>query len=174
MTSRDNPSFLNTHVRNLKTEEDEQINVGEAGPTQLTAVSPNEENFVYVRMFANTYITGFVKHGNEEIPLTPDHEKVHVTHNTVFTDDETIYFVTDYESEYAYLAKFDLNSRKFETVLQIEEESISSLKWDKDRKQFYVVTVKGVIDILYVYNIYTEKLLDLIISIDIFFNNNVV
>src|SRR5690625_3028986 len=96
-------------------------------------------------MFANTYITGFVKHGNEEIPLTPDHEKVHVTHNTVFTDDETIYFVTDYESEYAYLAKFDLNSRKFETVLQIEEESISSLKWDKDRKQFYVVTEKGVI-----------------------------
>ena len=173
MTSRDNPSFLNTHVRNLKTEEDEQINVGEAGPTQLTAVSPNEENFVYVRMFANTYITGFVKHGNEEIPLTPDHEKVHVTHNTVFTDDETIYFVTDYESEYAYLAKFDLNSRKFETVLQIEEESISSLKWDKDRKQFYVVTEKGVTDKLYVYNLETEKLTELDSPVDIIYKVHV-
>ncbi|NBJ70594.1 MULTISPECIES: hypothetical protein [Clostridia] len=48
---------------------------GEAGPTVLEAVSEQEEVFVFTHMYANTYITGFVKIGGGQIPLSPDNKK---------------------------------------------------------------------------------------------------
>ncbi len=107
-------------------------------PTYLAAVSENEEAFVYIQMHANTYVIGFVKVGEEKFNLTPDPEKVHVVFEPVFTDNETIYFVTDYDSDDIYLAKFDLKSKEFTKVLAIEGESIESLKWDKENNAFYL------------------------------------
>ncbi|MFC4024906.1 S9 family peptidase [Oceanobacillus longus] len=158
VTSEGNPSMLNTRVRNLQNGRDILLSEGEVSPTELAAVSDNEEAFVYLRSFANTYVTGFVKQGEETIPLTPDPEKVHVSFDPVFTDDHTVYFVTDYESEYSYLAKLDLNTKKFTSVLTIETESVTTLKWDKSNKAFYLVTEKGVKDELYRYDLETQQL----------------
>ncbi|WP_067726716.1 S9 family peptidase [Oceanobacillus damuensis] len=158
VTSEGNPSMLNTKVRNLEDGTDTLLNEGEVSPTQLAAVSENEDAFVYLRSFANTYVTGFVKKGEDTYPLTPDPEKVHVSFEPVFTDDKTIYFLTDYESEYSYVAKFDLETKEFANVLTIENESITTLKWNKTNKAFYLVTEKGVTDRLYRYEARSRKL----------------
>ncbi|OZU87487.1 S9 family peptidase [Virgibacillus indicus] len=167
ITSEDNPSFLNARVRNLEDNSDQLINTGEVSPTELAAVSDNEEAFVYLRTFANTYVTGFVKVGEEMHSLTPDPKKVHVAFDPIFTDDKTIYFITDYESEYSYIAKFDLETKEFSTCLEIENESIQTIKWDKERNEFYLVTEKGVTDVLYSYSIDSKKLKQLATPVDV-------
>src|SRR5690606_36576791 len=122
---------------------------GADGSTELAAVSDNEEVFVYSRAFANTYVTSFVKIGEETYNLTPDAAKVHIASDPVFTDDNTIHFVTNYDSEYNYVAKYEIGSKQFSRVVEIEGESVESLKWHKDSGTFYIATEKGVSDSLY-------------------------
>ena len=167
VTSEENPSFLNTRVRNLKSGTDRLLNSGEGSPTYLAAVSENEEATVYIQVHANTYVIGFVNVGEEKFNLTPDSEKVHVVFEPVFTDNETIYFVTDYDSDDMYLAKFDLKSKEFTKVLAIDGESIQSLKWDKGNNTFYLVTTKGVTDVLYRYDIANDKVEKCALPVDI-------
>src|SRR5690625_5630003 len=157
MTSKDNQSYLNAHVRDLETGGDTLLNIGENSPTVLAAVSPNEEVFVYIRQYANTYATGYVKIGSKEYPLTPDDKKVHISYNPIFIDNHTVYFTTDYEVKYAYLAKYGLLSKQFSEVLKINEESIEDLKWNKHMQKFYLVTEKGVTDFLYTYDLATRS-----------------
>src|SRR5699024_8425459 len=106
ITSEDNPSFMNNRVRNLRTGEDELLNEGKKAPTRLIAVSPDEESFVYLQSYANTYMTAHVITEGEKYNLTPKEEEVHIVYGTSFTDDQTLYFVTNYDAEYNYLAKF--------------------------------------------------------------------
>ncbi|HSI67602.1 MAG TPA: S9 family peptidase, partial [Planococcus sp. (in: firmicutes)] len=157
MTSNGNPTYLNTHVRNLEDGSDTLLLEGEGGATQLSAVSDNERAFVYSRAFANTYVTSFVKLGDEIHNLTPDAAKVHIASSPVFTDDNTIYFVTNYDSEYNYVAKFDIGTKQFSRVLEIDNESVESLKWNKESATFYVATEKGVSDSLYRFDLKTEN-----------------
>lgn len=158
MTSEDNPSFLNTRVHNLQDGTDEIVHTGEKAPTELSAVSPDESAFVYSMSFANTYVTATVVKGEVEYDLVPDASKVHVVFEPVFTDDQTIYFITDYESDYAYVAKFDIETASFSTVLVFEDEDVSAMKWDQSRKVFYAVTEKGVTDNLYCFDAAGETL----------------
>lgn len=167
VTSEENPSFLNTHVRELENGGDTLLNVGEVSHTELAAVSENEQASVYLRAFANTYVVGFVKVGEETFNLTPDPEKIHVAYEPVFTDNETIYFVTDYDSDDLYLAKFDLTSKVFSKVLAIEGEGIQSISWDKGNDVLYLTTVKGVTDVLYRYVISEDKLEKCSLPVDI-------
>ncbi|WP_106495403.1 S9 family peptidase [Lentibacillus sp. Marseille-P4043] len=167
MTSEGNPSFLNARVRNLVDDADALINTGERSPTELAAVSDDEKSFVYLRAFANTYVTGIVKTNGQEFSLTPDSEKVHVTFDPVFVDDSTVYFVTDYESEYSYLAKFDLQTNEFSSVVRVDQESMTSLTFNKKQNMFYLVTEDGVVDHLYRYDLVNEKVEKLSLPVDV-------
>ncbi|WP_330949655.1 S9 family peptidase [Virgibacillus sp. MG-45] len=167
MTSEDNPNFLNARVRNLVDQTDKLLNTGEVSPTYLEAVSDDEQAFVYTRHFANTYTTGFVKVGDETDSLTPDPEKVHVVFDPVFVDNRTIFFVTDYESEYSYVAKYDIETKEFSKVAALEQESVMLLKWHKESGTFYIVTEKGVVDHLYSYGLKEGKLTKLELPVDI-------
>ncbi len=149
MTSNGNPTYLNTRVRNLEDGSDTLLLEGEGGATELAAVSDNEKALVYSRAFANTYVTSFVKIGDETHNLTPDASQVHVASDPVFTDDNTIYFVTNFDSEYNYMAKFEIDTKEFSRVMAIEDESVESLKWHKESETFYITTEKGVTDYLY-------------------------
>lgn len=149
MTSKDNPTYLDARVHNLEDGSDTLLLEGAEGVTELSAVSDNEQAFVYSRAFANTYVTSFLKIGDETHNLTPDATKVHIASDPVFTDDSTIYFVTNYDSEYNYVAKFDIGAKQFSRVLEIADESVDSLKWHKESAVFYVTTEKGVSDSLY-------------------------
>jgi hypothetical protein len=66
-----------------------------------------------------------------------------------------------------YLAKFDLKLKAFSKVLAFDGESIQSIKWDKDNKVFYLITVKGVTDILYRYDIANDKVENCTLPVDI-------
>lgn len=148
-TSKDNAAFLNSRVRNLEDGSDELIHEGETAPTQVVGVSDDERAFVFVQLLANTYIKSFVKIDEKIYNLVPDPDKVHVASQPLFTDNETIYFVTDYESNYRYVAKYDLKQQEFSKVGEIEEESVTHLKWDKKNEVFYLTTEKGVVDQFY-------------------------
>ena len=157
-TSEGNPSFLNVYVRDLQTNEDTLIHQGKDAPTELSAVSEDEKAFVFSQALANTYVKSFVKTGEEFHHLVPDPDQVHVAAAPVFTDNQTIYFLTDFESDYRYLAKFDIKDKRFTKVLEIEKESISVLKWNKKNNVFYLTTEKGVEDLLYRFSPDNEEL----------------
>lgn len=156
-TSEGNPNFLNSRVRNLEDGTDTLLHEGKDGATQLAAVSENEEAIIYTRAFANTYAVSFVQIGEETHNLTPDASKVHVATDPVFVDNNTIYFVTNYDSEYNYVAKFEIDSQQFSSVLEIDQESVESLKWNKETSTFYVATEKGVSDYLYSFDLNSEE-----------------
>lgn len=160
LTSKDNPSFMDTRVRDLTDGTDKLIHKGVISPTYLAAISKDENAFVFMQMFANTYISGFVKVGDESYPLVPDPEKIHTVTDAVMIDD-VVYFVTNYESEYSYVAMFDLHTKTFSEVLQIEDETITSLTYHKRDHKFYVTTEKGVGDALYRYDV-KEDMIDVI------------
>lgn len=167
ITSENNPDFLNARVYNAENATDKLINTGEVSPTELKAVSENEKAFVYVRHFANTYVRGFVKIGEETYSLVPDPDQEHIVSNPVFTDDHTVYFITDFESEYSYVAKYDLKKQEFSPVQAIEGESATDLKWHKEQNVFYIITEKGVINVLYCYDLATNDITHIGVPVDI-------
>lgn len=167
VTSNGNPTFLNSRVRNLEDGSDKLLLEGEGGATELAAVSDNEEAIVYSRAFANTYVTSFVKIGDETYNLTPDASAIHIASDPVFTDNNTIFFITNFDSEYNYVAKFDLDSKQFSAVLKIDGESVESLKWHKESATVYLTTEKGVSDFLYRVDLEMENPEQLQIPVDI-------
>ncbi|MFC5602245.1 alpha/beta fold hydrolase [Sporosarcina koreensis] len=167
VTSLDNPMYLNTHMRNLESGIDTLLHIGETSTTELAAVSDDEKAFVYSQAFANTYVVSFVKIGEDTFTLTPDASKVHVAGDPVFTDDNTIHFVTDYESDHTYIAKFDLSTKSFSKVLEVEGESVQTIKFNKDNGEFYFITSKGVADKLYRYHLGVGKLAESTLPVDV-------
>ncbi|WP_188207483.1 S9 family peptidase [Alkalibacillus aidingensis] len=167
MTSKDNPNFLNARVRDLESGQDKLVNEGEQGPTYLAAVSEDEQSLVFTQTFANTYSVAFVTINGEKHYLTPDPKQVHVCGGATFVGEEAIYFVTDFDSNYRYVAKFDLNTKSFKKVLEIENESVGDLKYDKDRQQFFIVTEKGVTDKLYRYDLVNGTLESIEAPVDV-------
>lgn len=156
-TSEGNPNFLNVRLRHLDTGTDELLKEGAGGMTQLVAVSEDEKTLVYIKMFANTYNNIYIQ-SEEEVYLTPDPEKIHVSFEPVFTNNDTLYFPTDYDSEYNYLAEYRIKEQSFSKVLEIENESITSVSYDKTSDALYIVTESGVVDKLYRYGIKSREL----------------
>ena len=167
VTSLDNPMYLNTHMYNLESGVNTLLNIGETSPKELTAVSDDEEKLVFSQAFANTFVVSFVKIGEEIFYLTPDPSKVHVAFDPVFTDDNTIYFVTDHESDHAYIGKFDLSTKTFSKVLEVEGESVQTIKWNKETGDIYFLTIKGVADKLYRTNVNEGGLEECSLPVDV-------
>lgn len=68
------------------------------------------------------------------------------------------YFLTDYNADLSYLAKFDLTTKEFSKVLQIENEDFSSVKFSKKDHLLYLLGSYGVEDRLYVYDLTNGEL----------------
>jgi len=152
ITSKDNPSFFNSRVYHLDTKEDVLLIEGQGTTTTLAAVSPNEKILAYTKMYGNTYAVSYLRLENgEEVCITPDPEKVHVAGDIHFLNDDEMIFGTDYDAEYPYVAHYQISTRTFKPLCQIEKESGKSLYWHKDSRTVYIVTEKGVEDRLYSY-----------------------
>lgn len=164
-TSKDNPSFLNNRLYNLKTKEDKLLLKGENALTFIVALSPSEESLVYTKIYSNTYQVAFLRTENQDKPLTPDPKSVHHTSSPVFIDESTIYFLTDYDKDFSYLAKYDTNG--FEPILEINNENITSLEYHQKSNTIYLTTETGVIDKLYKYNLNDNTLIAIPLPIDI-------
>lgn len=166
-TSEGNPSFLNTYVHDLETGKKTLLHEGEEAATTLSAVSPEEKTFVYTSAFANTYVISFVDIDGEKVDLTPNREEVHISGGAVYANEDHIYFITNYDSEYAYVALFDIKTRSFKPVLTFEDEGVSTIKWSKKEGLLYVVTEKGVRDYVYAFDVSTEKLENVDTPVDV-------
>ncbi|RXJ04045.1 S9 family peptidase [Anaerobacillus alkaliphilus] len=157
MTSKGNPQFLNLHRYDITSNEDVLVDKGEGAPTYMAALAPDESSYVTISSLANTYSLGYVVVNGEKRLLTPTKEEVHTVTNPVYTDENTIYFVTNFGEEFSYIASYNLVSGEFLPVKKIPSESVKNLKWNKTFKSFFFVTEKGVTDQLYSYSLDTEE-----------------
>ncbi|MFC3418930.1 S9 family peptidase [Salinicoccus hispanicus] len=153
MTSKGNESFLNTLVFDIETGEERTLHEGERGPTYLADVSIDEKNTAHLQLLANTYILGFVKTPSGVDFITPDPDVVHTVGGLTFVKDDEIWFSTDYESEYNYLAKYNLENKEFSKVMDFGYESLTDLQFNRDTNMLYLTTEKGVVDKLYYYDL---------------------
>ncbi|MGG4094879.1 alpha/beta fold hydrolase [Paenibacillus lautus] len=158
-TSKDNPSFLNSRVYHLDTKADQLLLEGRDTSTNICAVSPDEKTIAYTQMYANTYYVSYVKReGEEPLCLTPSPEQVHISGDVLFASNDQVIFATDYESEFSYVATYDIAQQKFEPLCRIDRESIQLLRYHKNSRTLYIVTEKGVEDRLYAYSLDSGEL----------------
>ncbi|MGP4060645.1 S9 family peptidase [Halobacillus sp. H74] len=160
-SNKDDEMYMKGYCYDLASEDEEVIVHGEDAPTFLLDTSPEEKSFLYLKAFANTYSLAYVKRGDEDILLTPAKEPPHTVSEAVFVSENEIYLLTNYESDFSYLAKFDLDTNSFEKVLELDQEEFGKMKYDKSTKSLYIVSEKGVADHLYNYKIADGSLKEL-------------
>lgn len=148
-TSRGNPSFLNSYCLNLESGQETQLLEGEDAATYIIGFSPDEKTFLYHKHYANTYSLLYAKSGSCEILLTPPSEKQHTVTHGVFVSDSLIYLLTDYDSDYTYLASFNLDTNQFTKIKELKSESFTALKYNEELQLLFVASEKGVVDHLY-------------------------
>lgn len=149
MTSKENPRFLDIRRYHLRTKEDELLLQGTETTTYLVEISPDESKFAYIKMYANTYIIGYIKDGDKEILLTPAADVVHTVTDIHFANDSLVYLITNYDSDFSYIASFNLNTLTFSPLLQLDGEDIKEMKYHRESHTIYFVSEKGVKDKLY-------------------------
>lgn len=152
-SSKENPSYLNSYCLHLETGEETKVLEGNGGATYLISQSPDDSSYLYLKMFANTYMLMYAKRGDEDILLTPPTDKQHTVSDGVFVSDSVVYLLTDYEADFTYLASYNLDTHEFKKIKEIENEGFNSLQYDKERKLLYIASEKGVEDHLYEYNL---------------------
>ncbi|MET3698257.1 dipeptidyl aminopeptidase/acylaminoacyl peptidase [Bacillus oleivorans] len=156
-----NPRFLNSYVYSLETGEEKMILEGKEAPTFIAAVSPDESSLVYVKNYGNTYSLAYVHTNNGDLLLTPETAEQHTVSQLVYTSENEIYFLTDYDADLSYLAKFNLETKEFSKVLEVEGEDFSDVKYSKKDNLLYLVGSYGVEDRLYQYDLAGGKLTQL-------------
>lgn len=157
VTSEDNPNFLNLRKRNLETGEDELLRSGQDAANFIASVSPQEDSFVFVNAFSNTYQQAYVHINGDEFSLTPDPTKVHTVSDAVYTSNDIVYFLTNYENDFSYLATFHLKDKTFNKVLTLPNEDMKELVYHQASNCLYLVTEKGVEDRLYEFRIDNQE-----------------
>ena len=155
-SSKGNPTYLNVYCLDMETDEEELILEGKDAPTFLVDFSPNEEIFLYIKVFANTYSLLYAKRGEEHILLTPPTEQQHTVSDACFVSDELIYLLTDYGADFTYLASYNLQTNEFLKLKELENESLKGFKYDKEKHRLYIISEKGVEDYLYTYDLQTN------------------
>ncbi len=155
-TSKGNESYLNSKVYNLKTEAHELLFEGDDAATYIQDVSSDEKHIAYLKMYANTYMLGMIQTDGEYEYITPDNDTVHTVWDISFINDDEVWFATNYNSEYDYLAKYNMSDKEFSKVMDFDEESVTSVTFNKEKNKLFIVTEKGVIDKLYYYDLDTQ------------------
>jgi dipeptidyl aminopeptidase/acylaminoacyl peptidase len=140
---------MNSYKKDIVTGEEQTILKGEGALTFITAVAPDESSFTYNRAFSNTYMAGYVQIGEQSVSLTPNHEVAHRVRSPHYYNTDTIYFSTDYDKEYAYVAKYKISSGEFEDVFAVDGEEVTDIRIDTTNGLLYAFTSSGVEDHLY-------------------------
>lgn len=152
ITSEENPSFLNIGRIRLETGEKEVLVRGEGGPSYLLGVSPKETSFAFSKELGNTSTFGYIMLNGEQVSITPSTEEPHRVHEVVYLDEDSVLAVTNFQSEFSYLARFQLSTRTFEKLVEIEGHEITGLAVNKEKGVAYFAAQRGVVDKLYSFN----------------------
>ncbi|WP_409302970.1 S9 family peptidase [Peribacillus sp. SCS-155] len=167
ITSAGNPSFLNLHKLRLESGEKELLFKGEEGPSYLYSVSPDESSFAFSRAVGNTSVFGYISQQGEHIPVTPSQDTPHRVSQVEYLNDKEVLVLTNFESEFTYLATFNVADRSFGKLTEVEGYEFVNLTLDKERNRAFFVAQRGVEDHLYVYDLETRQASRLEIPVDI-------
>ncbi|MGE8207182.1 S9 family peptidase [Heyndrickxia sp. NPDC080065] len=148
-SDKDNPMYMNSYKNDITSGEEQTILVGTDALTFITAVAPDESSFTYNRAFSNMYMGGYVQIGEQSESLTPNPNLVHRVRSPIYCDADTIFFWTDYESEFAYVAKYTISCKEFIKVFEMDNEEVTNIQIDKQNRLLYAFTSNGVEDHLY-------------------------
>ncbi|QOV11533.1 S9 family peptidase [Viridibacillus arvi] len=152
-TTDGNAKYLNSLVYDIESGKEKILIEGSVAPTFIDTVSPEEKSFVYIKSFGNTYSLAYVQTDVENVLLTPSTDEQHTVSGFVYTSEDEIYFLTNYDDDLSYLAKFDIQSKQFTKMLQIEKEDFTNIYYSKKEHSLYIVGSYGVEDRLYRYAI---------------------
>lgn len=152
-STKDDQTFLKAYCYNFETEAETVVLEGSEAATYLYDISPNEESYLFFKHFANTYTLGYVLREGEIILLTPETDTQHTVSGAVFTSEDELYLLTNYNEDLSYLAKFDLTKKSFAKVLAIKGEDFIDIKYNKQQNALYLISSKGVEDYLYHYDL---------------------
>lgn len=153
VTTSGNAQFLNSYVMDLETKEATLLLEGTDAPTFLFTVSPSEKAFISIKEFGNTYALGYVHVDDESHLLTPETEEQHTTSSPVFISDTEVFFITNYDEDLSYVAKFDVATKEFAPVLKLHKEDFTEIKYAKEENALYLLGSYGVEDRLYRYDL---------------------
>lgn len=156
-STKDNAMCLGSYCFDLESEEESMINEGKDAATYLVALSPDESSQIYLKHFANTYSLAFLHKDGKEYRITPETNKQHTVSDMLFASDTTVYLLTDYDDDFSYLAKYDVETNQFSKVVSLELEDFKSIKYNEESQTIYIVSEKGVEDFLYAYHLKSGK-----------------
>lgn len=160
-SDKDNHMYLNGYVYDMNTQEEKTLYVGEGGATYIGAVSEDEQTLVLQTHYANTNMPAFLFENGEKRPLIPGANEQHVSGSPTIVG-RTVWFATNYQADYAYLAKYDIDANSFEKVYAVEGADIGSVDIHKASNTAYLVAERGVEDEFIALNLATQsaKILD--------------
>ncbi|MFS0861218.1 S9 family peptidase [Fredinandcohnia sp. 179-A 10B2 NHS] len=158
ITSVDNPNFLNIGRIQVESGKTEILLKGYEGPSYLYSVSPDESSFAYSRELGNTSSFGYILKNDEHIPVTPSQDVAHAVLQVEYIDHDNVLLVTNYQSEFSYIAKFQISTRSFEKIVEIEGHELTELTVDTKNNRVFFVAERGVVDKLYSFGLGSGKL----------------
>ncbi|WP_322348792.1 S9 family peptidase [Paenibacillus albus] len=150
-STKGNSTYWNSYCYHLQTDQEQTLTSGSDAVTALVQVSHSETSFAYVKVYSNTYQLLYIRVGNEDLLVTPKTDEEHAVTAAVYTTEDEIYLLTNYDSDYSYLASFNLKTKVFSKVCSLEHVDMSALEYDKLRKRLYIVGSKGVENFIYCY-----------------------
>ncbi|QSO51969.1 S9 family peptidase [Alicyclobacillus curvatus] len=155
-SDKENHQFLNGYVYDLESGEEKVLYEGEGGANYIIRVSKDESMFIVATHFANTFMPAHVHVDGKRLSLVPDETVQHVA-GTFDFDGHTIWFSTDYESDRAYLAKFNVDTETFEKVYALEDGDIGGVNIHAPSGKLYFTVERGAEDALVEYNLATGE-----------------
>jgi pimeloyl-ACP methyl ester carboxylesterase len=149
VTSVDNPNFLNIGRIHLESGAQEILIRGEDGPSYLYSVSPDESSFAFSKQLGNTSSFGYISMNQEVLPLTPSQDQPHRVNQVEYLDNDHVLLLTNYESEFTYLATFEISTRTFTKLVALDGYELTKLTLDHNHHRAFFVAERGVEDQLY-------------------------
>ncbi|SEL18567.1 S9 family peptidase [Paenibacillus sp. OK003] len=143
MTSKDNPSYLNSRRINLETGEDELLHQGEEVTSNLVAVSSDEQAYVILNVYSNTYQTAYVYRNGESESIIPVSERQSQVSYVLFADNNRLLMITNDNEPYTYVAEYRLDTQEFRPLFKVEGEDVDIIRWHKDSETLYFWTFTG-------------------------------
>ncbi|BCB02587.1 S9 family peptidase [Bacillus sp. KH172YL63] len=157
-SNHENP-LLNIYKRNLNDEKATVVQKGETVPIVVAAVSPDGA-YVFTETYSNTHAAAFYQSDKGKIPMVPDPDSPHTIRDVLFVNG-TVFFTTNYEDEFSYLATFNPSTHEFRPVLKLKNEELTHIKWSEATNKLVISSEKGVCDRLYEYDILSGELVSL-------------
>ncbi len=153
-SDKENAMFMNNYRFDLESGVEETVIVGEGVPTYIAQVAPDEEHFVVLKMYSNTYMAGYYGTAGELRPMVPEPDAPHVVYGAEFSENgRVIYLTTNYQSEFSYLARYRPATGDFTRLLAVDGADLTDLQWDREHECLYITARGGVEDRLYRVNL---------------------